>query len=74
MTDKKWLKGFYFFNSMGGNFRSIILKYFFGVPHASTFIFVIFLNVYVIACIAYFHPVYGASVRTHNLLVMSHLP
>jgi hypothetical protein len=48
------------------------LKYFFGVPHSATFIFVIF--VYVIDSIAYIHPVYGVGVRTHNLLIMSPLP
>ena len=42
------------------------------MPHLITFIFVIF--VYVIAGIANIHPVYGAGVWTHNLLVMSHLP
>jgi hypothetical protein len=31
-----------------------------GVPHSATFIFVIF--VYVIASIAYIHPVYGVGV------------
>jgi hypothetical protein len=30
--------------------------------------------VYVIASIAYIHPVYGAKVRTHDLLIMSPLP
>jgi hypothetical protein len=34
--------------------------------------FVIFL--YVIASIAYIHPVYGAGVRTHDLLIVSRLP
>jgi hypothetical protein len=29
---------------------------------------------YVIASIAYIHPVYGARVSTHDLLIMSHLP
>jgi hypothetical protein len=42
------------------------------VPHSATFIFVIFL--YVIASIAYIHPVYGAGVRTHDLLIVSRLP
>ncbi len=46
----------------------------FVVPPLATFILVIFLYVYVIACIAYIHPVSGAGVRTHDLLVMSHLP
>ena len=40
--------------------------------HSATFIFVIFL--YVIASIAYIHPVYGAGVRTHDLLIVSRLP
>ncbi len=47
-------------------------KYFFGVPHSATLIFVIYL--YVIASIAYIHPVYGAGVRTHDLLIVSRLP
>jgi hypothetical protein len=42
------------------------------VPHSATFIFIIFL--YVIASIAYIHPVYGARVRTHDLLIVSRLP
>ncbi len=46
--------------------------FFFGVPHSATFIFIIFL--YVIASIAYIHPVYGAGVQTHDLLIVSHLP
>jgi hypothetical protein len=50
----------------------IIIFFFFGVPHSATFIFVIFL--YVIASIAYIHPVYGAGVRTHDLLNVSRLP
>jgi hypothetical protein len=33
-------------------------------------LFLLFLCVYVIASIAYIHPVYGAGVRTHNLLIM----
>ncbi len=37
-----------------------VFKYFLGVPHSATFIFVIF--VYVIASIAYIHPVYGVGV------------
>ncbi len=45
---------------------------FFGVLHLATFIFVII--VYVIASIAYIHPIYSAGVRTHNLLIMSPLP
>jgi hypothetical protein len=47
-------------------------KIFFGVPHSATCMFIIFL--YVIASIAYIHPVYGAGVQTHNLLIVSHLP
>ncbi len=48
------------------------LKYFFGVTHWATFIFMIFW--YVIASIAYIHPVYGTGVRTHDLLIVSRLP
>jgi hypothetical protein len=47
---------------------------FFGVPHLATFIFIIFICVYVIASIAYIHPVYSARVGTHDLLIVSHLP
>ncbi len=50
----------------------LLKNFFFGVPHSATFIFVIFL--YVIASIAYIHPVYGAGVRTHDLLIVSRLP
>jgi len=39
--------------------KHLIIIFFFGVPHSATFIFVIF--VYVIASIAYIHPVYGAA-------------
>ena len=46
--------------------------FFFGVPHLATFIFDILF--YVIASIGYIHPVYGAGVWTHNLLIMSCLP
>jgi len=46
--------------------------FFFGVPHSITFIFVIF--VYVIAGIANIHPVYGAGVWTHYLLIVRRLP
>ncbi len=46
--------------------------FFLGVPHLATFIFDIF--VYVIASIAYIHPVYWAGVQTHDLLIMSRLP
>jgi hypothetical protein len=53
-------------------FFYLIFFFFFGVPHLATFIFVIFL--YVIASIAYIHPVYGAGVRTHDLLIVSRLP
>ncbi len=42
------------------------------MPHLATFIFIIFL--YVIASMAYIHPVYSAGVQTHNLLIMSRLP
>jgi hypothetical protein len=38
------------------------------VPHLATFIFV-----YVIASIAYIHPLYD-PVRTHDLLIVSRLP
>ncbi len=55
-----------------GDNKFFFFKYFFGVPHSATFIFVIFL--YVIASIAYIHPVYGAGVRTHDLLIVSRLP
>jgi hypothetical protein len=41
------------------------------VPHLATF-FIIF--VYVIASIAYIHPVYGVGAWTHNFLIMSPLP
>jgi len=50
----------------------VFLNIFFGVPYSATISFVIF--VCVIASIAYIHPVYGAGVRTHNLLIMSPLP
>jgi hypothetical protein len=52
----------------------VLKKYFFGVPHSATFIFVIFGVFYVIASITYIHAVYGAGVRTHDLLIMSPLP
>jgi hypothetical protein len=42
------------------------LNIFFGVPHLATFILFLF-NGYVIASIAYIHPVYG-GIRTHDLL------
>ncbi len=54
------------------NAQVFFLKYFFGVPHLATFIFVIF--VHVIASIAYIHPVYGAGFQTHDLLIRSPLP
>jgi hypothetical protein len=44
------------------------------VPDSATFIFIIFVYVYVIASIAYIHQVYGAGVQTHNLLIMGRLP
>ncbi len=46
-------------------------KIFFGVPHLATFIS--FFIEYVIASIAYIHPVYG-GIRTHDLLDVSLLP
>jgi hypothetical protein len=49
----------------------LFFKYFFGVPCSATFIFDIF--VYVIASIAYIHPVYGVRIQTHDLLIMSRL-
>jgi len=45
--------------------------FFFGVPHLASFIF--FFIKYVIASIAYIHPVYG-GIRTHDLLDVSLLP
>ena len=48
---------------------SDLLNIFFGVPHLTTFILFLF-NEYVIASIAYIHPVYG-GIRTHVLLDMS---
>ena len=54
------------------NHHSLIFNIFFNGPYLANFIFVIFL--YVIASIAYIHPVYGAGVRTQNLLIMSRLP
>jgi hypothetical protein len=53
-------------------FFGFFLQYFFGALHSATFIFIIF--VYVIASIAYIHPVYGAGVQTHDLSIMSRLP
>jgi hypothetical protein len=50
----------------------VFLNIFFGVPHLATFIFVIF--VFVIASIAYIHPVYCVTVQSHDLLIMSPLP
>jgi hypothetical protein len=49
----------------------VFYKYFFGVPHLATFIS--FFIKYVIASIAYIHPVYG-GIRTHDLLDVSLLP
>ncbi len=63
--DLQWIK-------IGSDFEMFFFNIFFGVPHLATFIFVIFL--YVIASIAYIDPVYGAGVRTHDLLIVSHLP
>jgi hypothetical protein len=37
------------------------LNSFFGVPYLATFIFVIFTFAYIIASIAYIHPVYGTG-------------
>ena len=37
-------------------------------------LFSLFLCAYVIASIAYIHPLYSAGVQTHYLLIMSHLP
>jgi hypothetical protein len=54
-------------------FKVYFFKYIFGVPHSATFIFHYF-RVYVIASIAYIHPVYGGGVRTHDLLIVSRLP
>ncbi len=57
------------------SFQIFIFKnIFLGVPHLATLIFVIFMYDYVIASIAYIHPVYGAGVRTHDLLIVSRLP
>jgi hypothetical protein len=65
------VKQFSSFDSLEAKkFRSKM--FFFGVPHSATFIFIIF--VYVIASIAYIHPVNGVGVQTHNLLIMSPLP
>ncbi len=58
--------------SVGYCNKKFFFFFFFGVPHSANFIFIIF--VYVIASIASIHPVYGAGVRTHNLLIMSPLP
>jgi hypothetical protein len=55
-------------NEVNTKYEIFILG-FFGVPHPATFIFV---YVYVIASIAYNHPVNGAGVQTHDLL--SRLP
>ncbi len=50
-----------------------LFKYFFfGMPHLAILILFLFTG-YVIASIAYTHPVYG-RIQTHNLLVMSLLP
>ncbi len=50
---------------------TFLYLYFFGVPHLATFIF--FFIAYVIASIAYIHPVYG-GIWTHDLLDVSLLP
>ncbi len=54
------------------NSWQFFFKYFFGVPHLATFIFIII--VYVIASIAYIHPGCGVGVWTQDLLIMSPLP
>jgi hypothetical protein len=56
-----------FFDSLFFFFFNI----FFGVPHLATFIS--FFIEYLIASIAYIHPVYG-GIRTHDLLDVSLLP
>jgi hypothetical protein len=56
---------------VGCNAFYLIIKIFFGVPYSATFYFVIF--VYLIASIAYIHPVYSAEVRTHDLLIISQM-
>ncbi len=38
------------------------------------FFFDIFKHIYVIASMAYIHPVYSAGFQTHDLLIVSHLP
>jgi hypothetical protein len=43
------------------------------LPHTATCIFIIF-HIYNSSSIAYIHPVYGAGVQTHDLMIMSHLP
>ena len=53
-------------------FFFLYIYIFFGVPHLATFILFLFIE-YVIASIAYIHPVYG-GIRTHNLLDVSLLP
>ncbi len=45
---------------------------FFSVPHLAAFIFKFFFNV-IAKILAYIHPVYGAGVWTHDLLIMSRL-
>ncbi len=44
------------------------------MPHSATFIFIIFVYVYVEASIAYIHPIYGVGVQTHDLMIVSRLP
>jgi hypothetical protein len=50
---------------------------FFGVPFSPTFIFVIFVHVFVIDSIAnspYIHLVYDAGIQTHELLIVNRQP
>ncbi len=50
-------------------------KYFFWcAPVGYLYFSLIFIGLYVIASIPYIHPVYGAGVRTQDLLIMSCLP
>jgi hypothetical protein len=50
---------------------AFFINIYFGVPHLATFIS--FFIEYVIASIAYIHPVYS-GIRTHDLLDVSLLP
>jgi hypothetical protein len=49
------------------------LKIFFGCAPFG-YLYFRYFHVYVIASITYIHPVYGARVRTHDLLIMSRRP